>query len=284
MPILSLEIPKETSPSGAPAARKDLRRKARARVSREMLIRAADFNDGSFEEVCSTVNFSRDGFYFLTTHNRYSVGMRLRISPATQPGNEGAWENFAKVVRVHRQGAGFGVGVVLSNDSASAGQTAPAASTKDRRSAARAHFVATTEIIDVQTGEHCRMRTADLSTRGCYIDTLNPLPVAATVRLQIQKENEAAEFRAKVVSSHIGSGMGLVFEGMTSEQRAMLGKWLRGQSTAPTADFGILPRQREVVESNAQIDEDPRFLRLVNLLHRKGMLNESEVRALLRAL
>ena len=289
MPIISLEPPKQTGPSGAPAARKELRRKMRAKVSREMLIRPADFNEGSFEEVCSTVDFSRDGFYFLTPHDRYSEGMRLRVAPAEQAGSDSTWENFGKVVRVRRQGNVFGVGVVVSNTAASSTQAGPVstASSRERRSAARSHFVATTEILDVQTGECSRVRTADLSTQGCYIDTLNPLPLGATVRLQIEKENDAVEFRGRVVSSHIGSGMGLVFEGITGQQRAMLGRWLRGESTAPPASFGAKPRQEQQeqeVEIEGQFEDDPRFMRLINMLHRKGILNESDVRALLRNL
>jgi len=286
MPLVGLDIPKESGPSEAPAAKRELRRKVRARVSREMLIRPADFNGGTFEEVCSTVNFSRDGFYFLTPHNRYSVGMRLRVSPAEPPGSEGNWENFGSVVRVHRQGGGFGVAVVLSKDAASSAQALPASTgnSKERRSAARAPFVATTEIIDVHTGERCRVRTADLSTRGCYIDTLNPLPLGATVRLQIEKEEDAVEFRGRVVSSHIGSGMGLAFEGMTGEQCATLAKWLRGESTAPAAGFGVTSRRQPDVEIESEFEGDPRFLRLLNVLHRKGILNESDIRSLLRDL
>lgn len=285
MPIISSDIPKQTDSSGAPAARKELRRKARAKVSREMLIRPADFNEGSFEEVCNTVDFSRDGFYFLTRHDRYSSGMRLRVAPAEQR-SDSAWENFGKVVRVTRRGTGFGVAVALASSAAS-GAPAGAGSTanqRERRSAARSPFVATTEILDVQTGECSRVRTADLSTQGCYIDTLNPLPVGATVRLQIEKESDVLEFRGRVVSSHNGSGMGVVFEGMAGEQRAMLAKWLRGTSSVPAASFGVKPREEQEVEIEGQCEDDPRFLRLVNVLHRKGILNESDVRTLLRGL
>jgi hypothetical protein len=282
MPIASVE-PQKTSLSGTSAAKHERRRKRRAKVSREMRIRAADFNDGSFEEVCSTLNFSRDGLYFLTPHERYHVGMRLRIAPAQQLGAEGAWENLGRVVRVHRQGAGFGVAVFLSHDAASRAEAvAECAGSLERRSVARLPFVASTEIIDVRSGERSRVRVADLSTRGCYIDTLNPLPLHATVQLQIEKGEDCVEFRAKVVVSHLGSGMGLVFEGMTSEQRSMLAKWLRGESPAFAADSQVLARRREGAESEGQFPADPRFLKLLSVLTSKGILSESEADALLR--
>jgi hypothetical protein len=285
MPIVSLELQKQTGRSGPPAARQELRRKARARVSREMRIRAADFNDGNFEEVCSTVNFSRDGLYFLTPRDRYRVGMRLRIAAATTRGTEATWENLGKVVRVHREEGRFGVAVFLENHGASGVQaTSAPANNCERRSGARSHFVASTEIIDVHTGERSRVRTADLSSRGCYIDTLNPLPLAATVRLQVEKENETIEFRAKVVSSHLGSGMGLVFEGVTDEQRSMLAKWLRGKSARLVAGSKVLPEHQKDAESKGQFAEASHFLSLVDVLYRKGILDESDVGSLLRDL
>ena len=175
MPIPTLEPREQTGQSGVAVARRERRQNGRAKVSREMRIRAADYTDGSFEEVRSTLNFSRNGFYFFTSYERYYAGMRLRIAPAAELGTEGDWENQGQVVRVHRQGDGFGVAVVLLNPAASRGQAgqaaAPSASKQERRSAARQSFVASTEVIDVRTGDRSRVRTADLSTQGCYIDT-----------------------------------------------------------------------------------------------------------------
>jgi hypothetical protein len=242
-----------------------------------MCIRAADFNDGAFEEVCSTLNFSRCGLYFLTPHDRYRLGMRLRVSPASHQGAEGAWEHMGKVVRVHRQGAFYGVAVFLSDH-------APSANNTERRSNVRPLFVASTEIIDVHTGEHNRVRTSDLSTRGCYIETLNPLPLDASVRLQIQKENETVEFQAKVVSSHLGSGMGLVFEAMTPQQRAILARWLRGTPAAFHVGPSAGPRRQEAAANKSQSAEDRRFQSLVNLLISKRILSDSEAVSLLRGL
>jgi len=247
-----------------------------------MLIRGADLHEGSFEEICSTSNFSRGGFYFLTTQDRYRVGMRVRVAPAAQLGTEGSWESLGRVVRVHRQEAGFGVAVFLSPTVSPRVEDAPASARNlERRSTARHTFVASTEIIDVHSGQRVRVRTADLSTRGCYIDALNPLPVDSTVRLQIEKENELVEFRAKVVSSHLGSGMGLVFEGMTGQQRCTLAKWLGGESAAPAAGSVAFSRRQEVAQSESQLAEDPRFLKLLEILISKGILSETEARSLL---
>jgi hypothetical protein len=272
MPIPSLGPREQTGQFGVAVARRERRQNGRAKVSREMRIRAADYTDGSFEEVRSTLNFSRNGFYFFTSYERYYAGMRLRIAPAVELGTEGTWENLGQVVRVHRPAA-------------SRGQAAsPSASKQERRSAARQSFVASTEVIDVRTGDRSRVRTADLSTQGCYIDTMNPLPLDSTARLRIEKENVTVEFRARVISSHPGSGMGLGFEGMSGVQRSMLAEWLRGESAAFAAGSDVLPRLKEDTESEHQFAEGPSFLRLLSILTSKGVLSESEAASLLRDL
>lgn len=122
------------------------------------------------------------------------------------------------------------------------------------------------------------MRTADLSMSGCYVDTLNPFPLGTIVRLQIQKESVTAGFCAKVLSCHPGSGMGLVFEGITPTQRATLAKWL-GKQSGLESDFVVSP-PTEVAKK--QSEDQPCFERLIDILTRKGVLSKSEALSLLR--
>ena len=281
MPVGTLELRMQAASPVAPVAGQERRQRGRARVSLELRIRPAAFNDGSFEEVRSTLNASRDGFYFVTPDDRYYKGMRLRITPASASPTGADWEEGGEVVRVHRQGAGFGVAVVLSKHStvSSGSVQSGKANENERRSARRQPFIATTEIIDVHTGGRSLARTADLSTGGCYIDTLNPFRLDTTVRIQIQKERAIVEFRARVISSHPGSGMGLVFEGITPEQRSMLAKWLCKQSADLEAGFTVSPRTEG---SKDRFEDDQRFAKLLDILARKGVLSQSEVLSLVR--
>jgi hypothetical protein len=162
----------------ASVAAQERRQRGRVKVSRELRIRPADFNDGSFEEVRSTLNASRDSFNFFTPHDGYYKGMRLLISPASAS-PAGACEEGSEVVRVRRQGAGFGVAVVFSKHSTvSSGHVQSRKPAKnERRCAQRQPFIATAEVIDVRTGGRLSVRTTDLSTGGCYIDTVNPFPL-----------------------------------------------------------------------------------------------------------
>jgi hypothetical protein len=265
----------------APVIAQERRQRGRVKVSLELRIRPADFNDGSFEEVRSTGNASRDGFYFFTPHDRYYKGMRLLITPASGSPT-GAWEKTSEVVRVHRQGVGFGVAVVFSKHStASSGHVHCGKPAKnERRCAQRQPFIATTEVIDARTGGHIWVRTADLSMSGCYIDTLNPFPLGTIVRIQIQKESATAGFCAKVISCHPGSGMGLVFEGITPTQGATLAKWL-GKQPDSESDFSVSP-PTEVTKKQREDQPQLRFARLLDILTRKGVLSKSETLSLLQ--
>lgn len=278
MPVDSLELRIQAPSPVSSVADQERRQSGRARVSLELRIRPAAFNDGTFEEVRSTLNVSRAGFYFFTPNDRYYKGMRLRITPAAASQTEADWEKTGQVVRVHRQGAGFGVAVELSKHSTVPISSVPSgeANKNERRSAGRQPFIATTEVIDIHTGVGSPVRTADLSTGGCYIDTLNPLPLDTTVRLQIQKERATVEFRARVTSCHPGSGMGLVFEGITPEQRSMLAKWLCKQP----AESGSSVSAR--TEGKDRLEDDQRFANLLDILTRKGILSKSEALSLLR--
>ncbi|PYU36369.1 MAG: hypothetical protein DMG31_01140 [Acidobacteria bacterium] len=270
----------QASSLAAPVAAQERRQRGRVKVSRELRIRPADSNDGSFEEVRSTLNASRDSFYFFTPHDRYYKGMRLLISPASAS-LAAACEEESEVVRVHRQAAGFGVAAVFSKHSTvSSGHVQSGKPAKnERRCAQRRPFIATTEVIDVRTGARLSVRTADLSTGGCYIDTLNPFPLHTTVWLQIQKESATVEFRAKVTSCHPGSGMGLVFEGITPAQRSALAKWLCKQSAGFESDSPVSPPTKATTDRS---EDQPRFARLLDILTRRGVLTESEALSLAR--
>ena len=271
----------QTSSLSAPVIAQERRQRGRVKVSLELRIRPADFSDGGFEEVRSTLNASRDSFYFFTPHHRYYKGMRLLVAPASASSTD-ACEKASEVVRVHRRSAGFGVAVVFSKHStASSGpvQSREQPSEKERRRIQRQLFVATAQIIDVRTGGRNWARTSDLSMSGCYIDTLNPSPLDTVIRVQIQKEGATLELCAKVISCHPGSGMGLVFEGITYTQRTTLSKWLCKESINLELDF-VVSQHTDVVKE--QFEDQSRFARLLDILARKGVLTKSEALSLLK--
>jgi hypothetical protein len=177
----------------------------RAGISLQVRLRTADFNDGNFEEVRTTLNASRKSIYFFTTLDRYYKGMRLRVSSPYDPmAGVANLEQVGEVVRVQRRNDGYGVAVALSTCRQSTPVNAPAPrayvppaepatresrsqSQSERRCASRSPFVAPVELVDMRTGSRIPARTSDLSMQGCCIDTLNPLPIGAAVRAQIHR-------------------------------------------------------------------------------------------------
>ena len=274
--------------------RAERRQIRRAGISLQARLRTADFNDGNFEELRTTQNASRKAIYFLTTSNRYYKGMRIRVT-CPYDANAGAanLEQIGEVVRVHKRGDGYGVAVALlanahaGMESAGASgatvseraETTSTASTApgERRCAARTQFIAPVELVEMRSGSRFHARTSDLSLQGCYVDTLNPLPVGSAVRVQIQRAGLILDVLANVSSRHVGSGMGLVFGEITGAQRAVLKNWL--------GELGLPPRtvfENSFPTPSTGSPEADCAVRLVQMLVRKGLLSQSEAREVLR--
>jgi hypothetical protein len=282
--------------AAVPATRTERRQMRRAGISLQIRIRSADFNDGNFDEVRLTQNASRKAIYFFTQLNRYYKGMRVRVTSPYNPSAGAAnLEQIGEVVRLHRRDDGYGVAVALLSclqpttpESANASAPAQPASTpapaaasiapSDRRNGTRASFIAPIEMVEMRTGSRIEARTSDLSLQGCYVDTLNPLPIGAAVRLQIHRAGMILDVLATVSSRHAGSGMGLVFGEITETQRAVVEGWFGELGLPPRTLFenAFPPSKR-----GTSLDTDC-AARLVLVLVRKGVLSQSEATEVLR--
>jgi hypothetical protein len=260
-------------------------------------IRTADFNDGNFDEVKMTQNASRKAIYFFTTLNRYYKGMRVRVT-SPYDAREGATnlEQVGEVARVHRREDGYGVAVAIlsgvqatsaqsgssnssavaqsaSSNGAAMANTAPS----ERRCATRSAFVAPVDMVEMRTGSRIRARTSDLSPQGCYVDTLNPLPVGSAVRMQIARAGLVLDVLANVSSRHAGSGMGVVFGEITEAQRGILESWLSELGFPSQAAFD---NPFPAAKAAAPLEVDC-ATRLVQVLLRKGVITHAEAREIL---
>jgi PilZ domain len=90
------------------------------------------------------------------------------------------------------------------------------------RTTPRFAFIAEAEVVGLKD---CA-RVSELSARGCYIDSINPLPKDSEVRIRIRYGCSTCEFTGTVIYTHAGFGMGVVFGEMTAEQRSTLDVWL----------------------------------------------------------
>lgn len=97
-----------------------------------------------------------------------------------------------------------------------------------KRGNPRFSFFADAEII-LKDGTSVPTQIAELSSRGCYLGTLEP---GTEFRLRISDGIRTCELQGKVIYLHSSNGlgifgMGVLFEKMAAEQRFIIDAWLR---------------------------------------------------------
>jgi hypothetical protein len=105
--------------------------------------------------------------------------------------------------------------------------------TIERRSAPRYPLVLAAEVVELTRGARLNARTSDISTKGCYVDTLNPMSQGTQIRLRLTHNDEIFEAVGRVVYVSPGLGMGIIFETVAPEQQSRLDHWL----TDPNREF-----------------------------------------------
>ena len=90
------------------------------------------------------------------------------------------------------------------------------------RTTPRFTFIAEAEVI----GTKDRSRISELSARGCYIDSINPLPKGTELRVRIRYGCSSCTFPGTVIYTHAGFGMGVLFGELSPEERSTLDVWL----------------------------------------------------------
>ena len=100
-----------------------------------------------------------------------------------------------------------------------------------RRANPRFAFFAEAEAT-LRDGTSVPAQVSELSSRGCYIDTLEPIPIGTELRLRISDGMNSCELPGKVIYMHSGYGMGIfglgvVFGNVGVEQLSPVNNWLR---------------------------------------------------------
>ena len=97
----------------------------------------------------------------------------------------------------------------------------------DRRDAPRFALILAAEVVEIATGATLTARSSDVSRSGCYIDTLNPVPVGSQVKVQLRSGDMVFETAARVVYICPGLGMGLHWDtNVAPDKLALLDRWL----------------------------------------------------------
>lgn len=96
----------------------------------------------------------------------------------------------------------------------------------ERRSVPRYRFVTTVVVTEISWGTRLPGRTSELGLNGFYMDTLEGFPVGTLVRIRILNNQEVFESPGRVLYSHPGIGMGILFVDSTPDQRSVLEGWV----------------------------------------------------------
>ena len=98
----------------------------------------------------------------------------------------------------------------------------------EHRREPRHTFFASVELLESKLDTRINARTGDLSLHGCYVDTMNPFPAGASVRITITHMEEKFTAIGNVAHSKPNVGMGISFTEIDPQQRPILMKWLSG--------------------------------------------------------
>ena len=109
-----------------------------------------------------------------------------------------------------------------------------------RRVNPRRSFFADAEVI-LPSKRVVRAQLSELSSKGCYIDTLELIPVGTDLKVGIWHGVRHCELNGKVIYVHSGGGMGIfgmgvVFGDINSEQQSVIDAWVAGLHPAETAE------------------------------------------------
>jgi hypothetical protein len=152
----------------------------------------------------------------------------------------------------------------------------------ERREAARHSFSATAEVVEMTSGGRVSTRAADLSQKGCYLDTLNPFPTGTKVQVRIRWDDSEFTCAAEVRDSQAGMGMGVAFTDLDDAQRALIESWVARLVAPPVTAHSPAPHAEDAAPATSPGEQDVLAARLIDLLYRKGLLSSSDVAALLR--
>lgn len=128
-------------------------------------------------------------------------------------------------------------------------------------------------------------RISDLSRGGCYVDTINPFPVGADVKIRIVRGNASFVADSRVTYAAPGMGMGLAFTRIEPERMQMLEQWLKESRGESSREATALEEDVEV-HADAASGSEPKYVlnELILTLIRKRVLTESEGNLLLKRL
>jgi PilZ domain len=123
----------------------------------------------------------------------------------------------------------------------------------ERREFPRIPFKAASLVIDPTSAEVVVAQTTELSRFGCFIQTIKPLPQRSRIHIEIA--DDADIFTASGVVAYVtGTGMGIAFGLVESQNYEILAKWLsRMTRRSARYSFNATAEVRDLGSRNEQV-------------------------------
>jgi hypothetical protein len=96
----------------------------------------------------------------------------------------------------------------------------------ERPRARRYPFVASIEMVDLQSEMRVQARVTDLSVYGCGVNASKSVPVGTHLRIRISTKGSAFSGFGKVIYATSGSDMGIVFTQVEPNDQMIWEKWI----------------------------------------------------------
>jgi hypothetical protein len=104
--------------------------------------------------------------------------------------------------------------------------TNPQTAFKEQRTATRYSLIAVIELTDPLSDVRLTGRISEVSSKGCFVDILNTLPVGTLVQVRIIRDQGTFCCSGKIVYAQEPMGMGIVFVEIAAVQQSTLDNWL----------------------------------------------------------
>jgi len=157
---------------------------------------------------------------------------------------------------------------------------------QERRATPRYAFSASTEAVNIQADTRLSGRVSDLGRGGCFVDTINPFPTGAEIKIRIVKDNLSFVALGKVLYATDGFGMGVGFTKVEPEKQTILNGWLAelsGESRRESKALDDDIFEKPVAASSGNEVRNVLNELIVTLI-RKSVLTDAEGKVLLKKL
>lgn len=125
-------------------------------------------------------------------------------------------------------------------------------------------------------------RSSDLSTEGCYVDTLSTFGIGAAVHVRLKRDMRVFEADAVVINAQMSMGMGLAFTNIQPNDQAVLRTWIAEMNGERPSGTELVVPDPTAGLLEAFVDLRQVLNELINLMVRRKVITEHERTALLR--